>query len=282
MKKFLSFMLLCTTLLVSGCDNSDNENKPDKYEDKITIGLMTCMNASEETYDKFMLKLEDTFKVKMTSHKTIFFDNLTAMLTALQSRQIEEICTYKSVARYIRNENPKYTVLENHSVEFVDSFCFALRKDDKKLRKEFDEALAKLKMDGTLDNLVDKYITNVDLTNGIPKTELAHIEGADTIKVAVTGDLPPMDYVTAEGHADGFNVALLGEIGKIIGKNFKLIHMDSGARAYALQSKYVDVVFWAIMPVDEIFPENLDKSEEIILTAPYYQDKTVHMIFDDK
>ncbi|MBQ5660201.1 MAG: transporter substrate-binding domain-containing protein [Lachnospiraceae bacterium] len=42
--------------------------------------------------------------------------------------------------------------------------------------------------------------------------DLPYFEGARTIKIGVTGDLPPMDFVAANGKAAGFNIALLTEI----------------------------------------------------------------------
>ena len=70
------------------------------------------------------------------------------------------------------------------------------------------------------------------------------IEGAQTLKVAVTGSLPPMDYVAADGSPAGFNTALLAEISNRIGKNIELVVVDSVGRAAALASGTVDAVFW--------------------------------------
>jgi hypothetical protein len=70
------------------------------------------------------------------------------------------------------------------------------------------------------------------------------IDGAETIKVAVTGALPPMDYVAADGTPAGFNTALLAEISQRIGKNIELVVVDSVGRAAALASGTVDAVFW--------------------------------------
>ncbi|MCR5834090.1 MAG: transporter substrate-binding domain-containing protein [Selenomonadaceae bacterium] len=185
------------------------------------------MNITENAFKELVNKIESALKVDIISHRAVFFNNLNVMQAGLQSQQIDEISTYRSVARYIIAQNPKYTVLENHSLDFVDAFCFALRKDHEDLRNVLDSAITELKDNGTLDKLVNTYITKINSAEEIPETELPHIEGADTIKVAVTGDLPPMDYVAADGHSTGFNVALLGEIGKIIGKNFELIRVDS-------------------------------------------------------
>ena len=60
--------------------------------------------------------------------------------------------------------------------------------------------------------------------NGAPESiPFETFEGAETIRVAVTGDLPPIDYVAADGKAAGFNTALLAEIAKRLKDSITLI-----------------------------------------------------------
>ena len=70
-------------------------------------------------------------------------------------------------------------------------------------------------------------------------------EGAETIRVAVTGSLPPMDYFAGDGTPAGFNTEIMAEIGRRTGKNIEFVSVDAGARLLALTSGTVDVVFWA-------------------------------------
>ena len=139
-----------------------------------------------------------------------------------------------------------------------------------------------MQSDGTLDRLTKEYITDISVEKDPPAVELPHFDSADTIKVAVTGDLPPLDYVGADGTPAGFNTAVLAEIGNRMLKNIEIVNIDSGARAAALTSKQVDVIFWAIVPVSEIIPADSDKPKGVILTEPYFKDKIVHMIFKDE
>ena len=139
--------------------------------------------------------------------------------------------------------------------------------------------IKEMQADGTLDRLTKEYITDINAESEPPAVELPHFDSAKTIKVAVTGDLPPLDYVSADGKPAGFNTAVLAEIGNRMLRNIELVQVDSGARAAALSSKQVDVVFWAIVPVSEIIPQDSDKPDGVILSEPYYKDKIVHLIF---
>ena len=281
MKKLFALLMICTLALFTGCGGG-NENKSSDDAGKVKLGMITRLNASEENFSVFMKQIEDTLDVKISSHKPVFFDNLSAMQMALQSKQIDEISTYRSVARYMIANEPRFEVLKDHSLEFIDSFCFALRDDEKDLQNSLNSVIKEMQSDGTLDRLTKDYITDISAENEPLAVDLPNFDGADTIKVAVTGDLPPLDFVSANNLPAGFNTAVLAEIANRISKNIEIVQIDSGARAAALTSKQVDVVFWAIVPVSEIIPSDSDKPSGIILTDPYYKDKIVHIIFNDE
>ena len=280
MKKIFTLLTLCMLLLLTGCGGGGD--KPADDAGKVKLGMITRLNASEENFGEFMKKIEETLSVKISSHTPVFFDNLNSMQMALQSKQIDEISTYRSVARYMIAKDPRFEVLKDHSLEFIDSFCFALRDDETELRDSLNMVIKEMQDDGTLDRLTKEYVTDINAETDPPAVELPHFDSAQTIKVAVTGDLPPLDFVSANGTPEGFNTAVLAEIGQRMLKNIELVQIDSGARAAALTSKQVDVVFWAIVPVSEIIPQDSDKPSGIILSEPYYKDKIVHIIFKDE
>ena len=281
MKKFFALMMICALVLVTGCGGSGGDNQ-NSDAGKIKLGMITRLNASEENFGELMKKVEETLDVRIASHTPIFFDSLPQMETSLQAGQIDEISTYRSVARYMIAQEPRFFVLKDHSLEFIDSFCFALREDDTELRDALNDTIEAMQSDGTLDRLTKEYITDINAENDPPVVELPKFDGAPTIKVAVTGDLPPLDFVSTDGKPAGFNTAVLAEIGNRLNRNIELVQVESGARAAALTSRQVDVVFWAIVPVSEIIPQDSDKPSGIALTEPYYKDKVVHLIFKDE
>jgi len=87
----------------------------------------------------------------------------------------------------------------------------------------------------------------------------------------VTGDRPPMDYVSAGGQPLGFNTALIQEIARRLSLNFELVNVTSQARSIALANDICDIVFW--MEVGDF--ENWeganfeDQPENTVVTAPY-------------
>lgn len=276
-KKIIALAAACifTAAIFTGCGDDKKVEAPATSEYK--IGMLRHMNASEKDFNNFVKEIAGTFNLKMTSHEPIFFDSLTAMQMALDSDQIQTFSTYKCVANYLVARNPQFEITDKDSLEFIDAFCLAIRESDKELIGVVDKAVREMRDDGTLDRLTQKYITDIKADEEIPAVEIVNIPGASTIKVAVTGDLPPLDYIDAEGKAAGFNTAVLAEISRRIGKNIELVQVESGARAAALSSGRVDISFWAIVPVGEIIPANADKPDGVELTAPYYRGRIVHV-----
>ncbi len=279
-------MMLCAFILLTGCGGSsgeDNQNNAEKTG-VVKLGIIKYLNVTETLFNSYFEKsaarMNQTKDIYASKH--IFFDNMTSMLAALESKQIDGISTYNSVGNYLVANNSGFAIDENNVPKLSDSFCCAMREDNAELKDDFNAAILKLKANGTLDKLVDTYIKNVKADEPMQIISLPHFDGVDTIKVAVTGDLPPMDYVTADGNAAGFNIALLAEISKVIGKNFELINVDSGARAIALISEQADVVFWVAVSVDKIIiPANWDVPDGIVITEPYFTDEITHVKLSD-
>ena len=103
------------------------------------------------------------------------------------------------------------------------------------------------------------------------------LDGAPSLKVGITGDLPPLDLILSDNSPAGFNTAMLAEIAKRLGRNVEPVQIESGARATALTSKFIDVVFWAVVPLGKDLPADLDKPEGVELSTPYFKDGVAHV-----
>ena len=278
MKKVFTAVLLVFAMIVSGC-GGEKPSEPAKSGEKATIGVITRLNVSETEYNELMKKLEKSYRPSKAnlSAEYKFFDKMNDMQLALESNQIDMLSTYQNVANYMiqRSDNKEILPTERN---LSDSFCFALREGDTMLKNDLNKAIKAMIADGTLTNLAKQYIT--DLKDGAepPAVAIKQIEGADTIKVAVTGDLPPFDMILADGTPAGFSTAVLAEISRRINKNIELISVDNVARASILSSKGADVVFWVAVPKDStLIPANIDQPVGIVVTEPYYHDNIAHV-----
>ncbi len=281
MKKF--FMTICAAaLLMTGCGGGTEQAAVDKPANNfsgatVKLGMITPLNADEQKMEGVLTSVLESFGVKDTRHLPKFYDNLKTMQMGIDSGNVEQISVYKCVANYLVAGNDKYELVPNNALEKINySFCFGVRKDDAQLKADLDKAIDAMKSDGTLDKLVAEYITNVKPDN-IPAVEIPKLDGAETLKVGITGDLPPLDLITADNSPAGFNTAMLAEVSKRINRNVELVHIESGARAAALNSKLIDVVFWTIVPLSDKIPADIDKPEGMELSQPYFKDSVAHI-----
>ena len=131
----------------------------------------------------------------------------------------------------------------------------------------FSSAIKSAKQDGTLQRLKAKYIIDVAENEPLP-VKFDMFPDAETVKIAVTGDHPPIDYIAADGKPSGYNIELLAEIGRRLKVNIEILSINSAAKAAAISSGRADgvFVFWANDSVDGTF----DTPEGVVLTESYY------------
>ncbi|MBR3747172.1 MAG: transporter substrate-binding domain-containing protein, partial [Selenomonadaceae bacterium] len=231
LKKVAKLLLSCVLAgaLFSGCGGGQQggDDKPAHGEAPIKLGMITHLNATETRMADILKMVQEESGIPVSKYNITYYENLNNLQMGLESGSVDEVSLYKCVADFALATNDKFEVVKNDNLKnLADSFCFAVRKEDSALKDD-------------LNKVIDEYITKVDKKQVPPKIEIPMTEGAQTIKVGVTGDLPPLDFVNTDGTPAGFNTALLAEIGKRLGKNIEIVDIDSGARASALSSKQI-------------------------------------------
>lgn len=278
-KKISAMLLSCALVgtLFTGCGDSTSQTQ--QQETNIQIGMIKNLNVTEVMYSDIIKKVEENSGIDLLHHQFTFYDSLTMLKMGLESSSVKEISTYKCVADYLIAKDPNFEMAENHAgnKKLVDNFAFAMRATDTALKDSINAALESMKQDGTLEKLTQTYIKNLNMQEDPPAVEFENFDGAETIKVGITGDLPPMDLVLADGKPAGFNTALLSELGKHLQKNIEIVQIDSAARATALSSGKIDISFWAIVPINDVMPSNIDKPQGVELSTPYFQDEILHI-----
>ena len=237
----------------------------------IKIGILAKSAITEEEFNKNVTQSADniyydkamSWYVLHPSHsiahdKYIFYDSLGSMQMALNSGAIDEMNIPQVVAEHLLSTNPgKYEVSCIKRPENGLGYAFGF--SDEELQKKFNEALKELQVNG-------KYAELVKNLEQLQTTEFEKFEGAETIKIAVTGEIPPIDFIAPDGQPAGFNVALLSEITKILKVNVEIIHIYAESRLPALISGRADVVFWFMLDINKTdMPEG-----QVFLSSPYY------------
>lgn len=177
--------------------------------------------------------------------ETIHMQSLTEALSMLMSKRVDFVMIYDEVCRYIAARNESVVAFPpmdwQHAMHIIGSPALEMDK--------VNEALATLKEQGTLEALWQTHVLDI-LDEGEPvAVELPRYEEGPTLRVGVSGDLPPIDYTTVDGSPAGLNTALIAALAAEIGWRLEMVSMEGGARFAALQSGAIDMFFWHQMPV---------------------------------
>ena len=262
MRKFVRALLIaCLFVSLAGAASAE------------VVGVLSRLNVSPEVFQTFLAgKLPDEVRSSVLRTKTSdvscrFYDSLITMQMALLAGEIDSIYLPECVAENLLGANPKYEVRGFMLKNYWTGLSLGFREDSSSLRDRVDKALSAMARDGELGLLVRRHISGPEAKTQTP-VAFEKFDDAETLKVAVTGDMPPIDYLAADGTPAGFNTAVLAELGRRLRLNIETVNMESGARAAALASKRVDCVFWF-----EVFLGNgpqWDIPDGILLSETYY------------
>ena len=211
--------------------------------DQGELGRLTKLNVDEDTLTQAIM---ESYFDKVPFSRYRFFDNLNSMIGALVSGRIAGMALDEFTAEYLLSRAEEYAIYNppETAPSYNLNFSMLLREEDAELRDRISEAIEDMKTDGTLDVLKKQYIDEV-IAGTEPEAIVPEVfEGGETLKVAVTGDRPPMDYFSDAGEPIGFNTALVSEVGRRLGMNVTFVSIDTAARALTLESGISDVIFW--------------------------------------
>ena len=165
-----------TTAQATEEQQDENAQSPEE----IKTGMLSMLNITEEQFEPFLeargiafdqlvkdgyasspLELSDNLNVESN---VVFFDSLDAMLMSLNAGEIQTIDIYQSVAAYLCATNDNLVQLTEYDTTkdrdafaklvfdgcLANDFAFLLRESDEPLRDQFNDAIANMKADGTI------------------------------------------------------------------------------------------------------------------------------------
>lgn len=222
--RFIPLVLIVVLLfsVLAGCANKGED-------EKIVLGIYDIAGVAET--------METMFPGVYEVHT---FPTTNEILAALKSGRIDEALQLKPCAEYFMKGDD---TLQFEQGPISPSPTMLTRAEDEDLLAAVNSAIETLKANGRLDELYTQYVENAS-PDSIPEAPaIETIEGARTVIVGVTGDLPPYDYVSTTGTPSGYNVALMGEIAKLAGFNVQFENLNFSTKFSALKSERIDLFF---------------------------------------
>ena len=270
-KKLLAVLLASLMLLsLVACGEEKDENV-------IKVGSLDLEGMTDIRTDAHNAhRKEERNVADDTVFENVTYDNLSAALMDLESGKIVNLAVETSTAEYIAHRNDKVKVVKK-GVRKTD-FSMMMLDSNAEVYNILNDAIKAMKEDGTLESLIENELKAYIESDPVAK-DLPHFDGAKTIKIGVTGDLPPMDYVAANGKAAGFNIALLTEIANRAQVNFELVQIETCARAMALSSGKVDAVFWTKSATCTVCNSTAtEKIDGTLVTESYFTDYAATLV----
>ena len=269
MKKTVAFItalmiVLFACLSVCVAEDAANSGPVQKYGD---IGRLSKLNITEDELNEVLKDI----MVDSICNRYVFYDTMNDMIMALNRGDIVALETDQNTVRYIASRNDNIVDRPPYMNPNMLIFCMLLRGEDTELRDQISACITEMNEDGTVEAMKQTYIEDVIAGKEPEAIEPQIFQDAKTIRVAVTGDRPPMDYISASGEPLGFNTALIAEVAKRLEMNIEMVSVTCAARGVALASGVCDIVFW--MEVGDF--ENWegadleDQPENTVVTEPY-------------
>jgi ABC-type amino acid transport substrate-binding protein len=220
------------------------ELDPQGYYDHFngkTLGIIyqsqpaEVLQQSIQKYFKYRYNMDCSVNV-------VYVDSLTDGLLMLRSGKVNYLMLMRFTARYLAQRNNDLVIYGSEVQSYSTHMIFS--PDKQAQLDRVNAAIKSMQEDGTLDKLTKQWIT--DLTAGKEPAggAMPVIEGAEPLKMGISGDEPPLDYIAADGTPGGFNVAVLSEIGRRANFNIELVTVNSSARFTALQSGKIGSFLW--------------------------------------
>jgi polar amino acid transport system substrate-binding protein len=174
------------------------------------------------------------------------FSTSNDLVSALKTKRVDAMLTTEETSKFLMSADDRLAVIPSSLPP--NGLRMILRDTDAALLAELNAGIAELRAEGILDRLYEQYIANVSVDNlADAPAQVPLIEGAETILAGINGDLPPYDYISADGKPSGYNAALMTELSRVLGKNVQFVTIPSEARFSALLSKNsrrMDLFFW--------------------------------------
>ncbi|MCQ2609484.1 MAG: transporter substrate-binding domain-containing protein, partial [Lachnospiraceae bacterium] len=226
MKKLLSLsMVVLMVLSLAACGKKESADVAVNAE-------LSHPSASEQEVNDARAKQE---KRSSASSKITYYDDINTLILALKNGKINLAYLGESVARYVMSKDETMGYVKTE-YSLPNEYALCMREEDIQLINSMNEAIKAMKADGTLKKLADENIEAVINGSEPQVVSLPKVDGRRTIVVAITGDIPPMDYISKDGTAAGFNVALLKELSDRCDINVELSLINAQARAASLMS----------------------------------------------
>ena len=186
-------------------------------------------------------------------------DNAADVVQALATKRCEAVVLDDYIFLYHSQTVKGLDYLEKPLVTATMGFCFGKNKNVE-LRLKFNEFLAKIKADGTYDDIYNRWMYHA---NEAEMPDIPLPQDAEPIRIATCSTSPPLDFIK-NGKLVGFDVELATRFAQYVGHPIEWSDMNFASVIPALISGKHDMIVAAV----NITPA---RAEAIDFSDPYFE-----------
>ena len=244
--KNYSFILLFIVFITTGCSSNFNKiNIKDDLNNK-NIGVYT---GSE--YDTIATN-------NILNPRILYYNSYNDQISALKSGKIDGFLTDEPLAKEIIKENKSLKILDEKLTE--DSYAFAINPSKPELQKKINVVLDKMKKNGKLQELEEKWMGNDESKKELDVYEYENSNGVITF--ATVSGSAPFAYMK-NNKIVGYDIDVINYISKELGYKLEIKEMSFDGIIPALKSGKVDVSGCSIIVTEE-------RKKSVLFSNPDY------------
>lgn len=261
--QLLQLMLLMFPILVilSGCGRHSLENRVFSVDDLSgkTIGVQLGTTGDIYVSD-YESDGSDTTVVR--------YNNAPNAIQALKQGKLDAVVIDEQPAKAFINSNPDLMILGE---EFAnEDYAICIAKENSQLKEQINGAINHLKADGTIEYIVNHYISNPDDTNySIPNVSGNASPSNKKLIMATNAYFPPYEYYN-NGKIVGIDADIANAIAGYLGMDFEIHDMEFDSIITAVSSGKCDFGMAGITVTEErkkniSFSESYTNSKQVIV-----------------
>ena len=209
---------------------------------------------------------EQVLKRAIPGARPAYFTTFTDQIEAVKSGKISGFLADEVVARGMIRRTSGIMYLK----EWLSSneYAFAFSKEQSRLQQQVNAVLQRMKSDGTLKKLEEKWFGENEDARELP--ELLPEGKNGVIRFATNSDSAPFVYVK-NGKLVGYDIEVAMIVARQLGKKLEILDMDFAAIIPSLVSGKTDMAgdFIAVTP---------QRAKSVLFSIPYYTGGTVVVV----
>ena len=216
-------------------------------------------NIGEKRLGVLMGSIHDKYANITYPNATISqFQSISDMLTALHSNKVDVVFYEDACLSEILTDNSKIGIVQRNI--FSAPIGAAFNKNNTELLNNYNTFLAKIKADGTYNDIVKRWIENGERT--IP--ELPKSDGRQQINIGLSSDLGFPYVAMQNGQLVGFDVELASRFANYLNMEINLIDMPFGSLIAAISTGKIDMIHSSMMITEE-------RSKQVNFSEVYFE-----------